>query len=434
MAEFNSLNESGFLQSPRIPASVSFQQKEAMFLLQDDRDPNWTGEGSRQEYKLIKRTKQHEYQPSTGSEKSGLDTGSSHSLSTSGRLPNSSLDAMNSNSPSGLPHPGKLTGVVTESLDGQAARNSQMEVVVTPFTAENPRISVPHRSTPMERFLIYDGSASGIHDIDTVAIREEKRRLRSLRTSSLRLRSQLRTKRIELREKQLAKNAADESFIRYTRENKLTMGNESSPIEGPDPLNTYYTAMQHVRDEYGPLEDDYSRLEDILDQTEFEMAKIEARLYGPESPQEFENANIISPLEEYSDSLLLGLNSLLGLSTEVHENYQPIHRELLSRLGDLDLAKERYENMRQERESLSMEQESRARFGLELHENLKMLLAELPTQEELVKGEIAEIEVDVERLRAECLAAGIDLDLSDAGSGIMTDMEFDTNNALTTET
>jgi phosphate uptake regulator len=191
--------------------------------------------------------------------------------------------------------------------------------------------------------------------------------------------------------------------------------------------------MQHARDEYGPLEDDYSRLEDILDQMEFEMAKIEARLYGPESPQEFENANIISPFQEPSDSLLLGSNPLLGLSTDVHEQYQPIHRELLSRLGDLDLARERYENMRQERESLSTEQESRARFGLELHENLKMLLADLPTQEAAVKEEIAEIEVDVERLRAECLDAGIDIDLSDAGSGITADIELDANDAPTTE-
>ncbi|KAN0102591.1 hypothetical protein V8E51_010904 [Hyaloscypha variabilis] len=432
MAKFNSRNESGFSQPPRTPAFDPFQPKEAMLLLQGDWDTNWTGEASHREYNLANRPKQHEYQASTGSERSSLDI-SFYSLSNSGHLPNLSLDAINSNSPSGLPHARKISGKVIESLAGPAARNSQMEVGVTPFKPEKSRISVLNYSTPMERFLVHDESVSGIHDVDTVASREEKRQLRSLRMSSIRLRSQLRIKRIELREKQLAKNAADESFIRYTREKKLTMDNKSSPTEAPDPLNSHYAAMQHARDEYGPLEDDYSRLEDILDQMEFEMAKIEARLYGPESPQEFENANIISPFQEPSDSLLLGSNPLLGLSTDVHEQYQPIHRELLSRLGDLDLARERYENMRQERESLSTEQESRARFGLELHENLKMLLADLPTQEAAVKEEIAEIEVDVERLRAECLDAGIDIDLSDAGSGITADIELDANDAPTTE-
>jgi hypothetical protein len=62
-----------------------------------------------------------------------------------------------------------------------------------------------------------------------------------------------------------------------------------------------------------------------------------------------------------------------------------------------------------------------------------MLLADLPTQEAAVKEEIAEIEVDVERLRAECLDAGIDIDLSDAGSGITADIELDANDAPTTE-
>lgn len=280
------------------------------------------------------------------------------------------------------------------------------------FRSEKPKALFPHRSGPMDRFLSQEDHLAGFGD-DPERIKEEGQRLRSLRTNALRLRAQLKIKRLELREKQAAKSSADEAFIRYVRENQSALsGSNRQNLLPDDTPDAYYTAMQVARDDYGPLEDEYTRMEDILDQTEFEMAKIEIRLYGPElPPNEDESANI-SSLSQSSNFLSPGpaSSSFLGLSTDTPGRYEPIHAHYLSRLGDLDLARERHQNMTQEHESLLMEQESRSRVGMELDDNLKVFLASLPAREAALQGEIVEIELDVERLRAQCLEAGIDLE------------------------
>jgi hypothetical protein len=53
---------------------------------------------------------------------------------------------------------------------------------------------------------------------------------------------------------------------------------------------------------------------------------------------------------------------------------------------------------------------------MELHPNLKTFLEDLPAKEVALQEEIAEIEQDVERLRSQCLQAGINLDEFSDGS------------------
>jgi hypothetical protein len=278
------------------------------------------------------------------------------------------------------------------------------------FRSEKPRALVSHQSGPMDRFLLQEDLLAGFTD-DPERMKEG-RRLRSLRTNALRLRAQLKIKRKELREKQVAKTTADEAFIKYVREDGLGRPGSNGQNLTDDTPNAYYTAMQTARDEYGPLEDEYTRIEDILDETEFEMAKIETRLYGPELLPKEDEATNVSPLPQISDFLTPGpaSNSFLGLSTGAPDQYEPIHAEYLSRLGDLDLTQERLQNMTQEHESLLLEQESRSRVGMELHDNLKAFLANLPAKEAALRGEIVEIELDVDRLRSQCLEAGINLE------------------------
>jgi hypothetical protein len=269
----------------------------------------------------------------------------------------------------------------------------------------------------MDKFLLQEDHLAGLGD-DLGKIKDEGKRLRSLRTNALRLRVQLKIKRKELQEKRAAKISADESFIRYVRENRSIIPALKSQTSAGDVPDAYYAAMQIARDEYGPLEDEYTRIEDILDETEFEMAKIEIRLYGPEQPPQGDKSANLSSLPQGGDLLspYPASSSFLALSTGPPDGYEPIHAEYLSRLGDLDLARERFENMTQEHESLLMEEASRTRVGMELHADLKVFLANLPAREVALQEEITEIELDVERLRSQCLEAGIDLDAPSEGS------------------
>jgi hypothetical protein len=226
---------------------------------------------------------------------------------------------------------------------------------------------------------------------------EEWRQLRALRANTLRLRFQVREMRTKLHTKELAMSTADEAFIKYVREQRsasiLQPETRTSRIEDPS-LDSHYAAMQDARDEYGPLNDDYNKLEDLLDQHEFEMAKIEGRLYN-------------SQIHETSTSepTLLGV----GLSSQPPKELHPLQISYLSTLGDLDLAKERHQNMTQERDRLLYMQESRSRVDMDVPENDRDFLDQFPTKEAEILEEISKIEEAVEQQRKDCLQAGIDL-------------------------
>jgi hypothetical protein len=298
------------------------------------------------------------------------------------------------------------------------------------FQEEKSRTLSSNQLGPMERFLSQDDHLGGIEN-NPERMKEEGQRLRLLRTNAVRLRAQLKIKRKELKEKEAAKSSADEAFIRHVRENRSVQQLSNVQRLPDETTDSYYVAMQTARDVYGPLEDEYTWMEDILDKTEFEMARIEIRLYGPETApppgHELESLSFLPQVEDLLASASAS-SSFLGLSTEHPDQYEPIHAEYLSRLGDLDLARERYQNMTQEHESLLVEQESRSRVGMELHPNLKTFLENLPAREAALQGEINEIELDVERLKSQCLQAGINLDELSDGSEPEMNFEHELSN------
>lgn len=267
---------------------------------------------------------------------------------------------------------------------------------------QDSRQPLPLLLGPMERFLTQEDD---LVEFNPAQMMEDRARLRTLRVDVLRLRAELRTKRKEVSEKELLRNAADQDFMKFIRKHMISSSSPSSTSHTlPVPeLQEHFIAMQAARDEYGPSEDDYKKLEDFLDQKEFELDKLEGRLYrAPTSPGD-DPAIDREAAPEHQHS-----TSLLGLSSEP-KAYEPLHVEFLSRLGDLDLALERYQNVQQERQSLLSEQETRARFNIPFDEDKRTFLEKLPTQEAALKAEIVELQVDIEKLKAQCLEAGIDL-------------------------
>jgi hypothetical protein len=438
MAEIDSSKENGSLQTRRTSASHSLQQKEKMFFLQELWDWNWFGGLSDENSKPPEPHNNSEIIEEPGD----TNTRATPVLTSSDTGPpqNFEVKTMNSDSSLGMPHItsnspfpsgpslGTKSGLPPARIELQRPLSPSSQIRT--FQAENPRNLLSNYSGPMDRFLLQEDHSAGLGE-DNERTKEEGRRLRSLRTNALRLRAQLKIKRKELREKQAAKTSADEAFIRHVRENRSLIRDSNGQTLAGEVPDAYYVAMQMARDEYGPLEDEYTLIEDILDETEFEMVKIEIRLYGPGlPPQEADESATISSLPHVGHLLTTpgpASSSFLGLSTGYPDQYEPIHAEYLSRLGDLDLAKERYQNMTQEHESLLLEQESRARVGMELNANLKTFLAILPAREAALQGEMMEIEVDVERLRSQCLEAGIDLDEPSDGSESEFHMEIEVN-------
>jgi hypothetical protein len=108
--------------------------------------------------------------------------------------------------------------------------------------------------------------------------------------------------------------------------------------------------------------------------------------------------------------------SLLGILSDAPREYHEFHINYLSKLGDLDLARERYQNMTQERDNLLLLQESRQTLGIELQNNEKEFLANFPSREAALLREIGEIEEDIEQWKEKCLAEGIEIDEESNGS------------------
>lgn len=445
MAGIDSSKESGFPHAKRTSASQPGQQQEDMIFLEQKWKQHLLEVSSHGGYGSARRPyRQNKSRPSQ--ELAANDTiitsapiSSSHSLipgskvaamslQSSFRPTNTDSNRVQSDSPLSAEStlPSRTPPPTIAEPERPPSPRSQIRI----FQAEKPRSLFSNQTRPMERFLSHDDHLAGFEN-DPERVKVEGQRLRLLRTNALRLRAQLRIKRKELKEKDAAKSSADEAFIRHVRENR-SVQQLSNPQALPDgTADSYYVAMQIARDLYGPLEDEYTRIEDILDETEFEMAKIEIRLYGLEivPPPGRESASI-SSLPQVAELLAPGSESglFLGLSTGHPEQYEPIHAEYLSRLGDLDLARERYQNMRQEHESLLVEQESRFRVGMELHPNLKTFLENLPAKEAALQGEITEIELDVEKLRYQCLQAGINLDELSDGSEPEINFEHELSN------
>jgi len=281
---------------------------------------------------------------------------------------------------------------------------------------------------PVDRFLAQEDEMPDYND--SYQLEEDWKRLRLLRADVLRLRSQLRAKRRELHEKETAKSLADDLFMKFVRENrpaktpKVALHHPTSSSLSELDADTYYSKLQATRDEYGPLQYEYSILEDKLDAEEFELATIEGRLYNTkihdfqDSAPDLLSSDALPPPPQPPESLL-------GLSSDATRDYHPLHTNYLSRLGDLDLVREQYQNLLEDRQQLLDLQESRTHLGIELQEDDKVFLADFHIQEKELAGQMKEIEEDVERRKAQCLAEGILIDTSHSSNSFQNDDDQD---------
>jgi hypothetical protein len=228
--------------------------------------------------------------------------------------------------------------------------------------------------------------------------------IRKLRIEILSLRSQIHLLRGTLREKQNTKSRVDDQLFQRVRMKELGVISPNSP-EGKESKTILDLIDDHQKavDDYGPLEDDCNRLEDLLYGQEFELHRLEGNFYKRWMV-------IPDPDLGQSEVPAFQLRSSQNdefLDDEEDLRYHPLVKSFLSKIGNLDLLQERLEDIIDERESLEDQRETRNRVGLSLGEEEQTWLdGSQRLQDELVE-EIRLLQMEVDKLKQECLTKNL---------------------------
>jgi hypothetical protein len=215
------------------------------------------------------------------------------------------------------------------------------------------------------------------------------------------LRSKVQEQRVILRSKQYAKAAADDQYMRLARLKELGAGESNVYVnkEGVT-LQELFQNCEKLRAEYGPLEDDCNALEDQLGSQEYELTRLEenfVRIYNSNVPHENRPSspeNIREGLSETS-------------SSEVYQIYHPLVAEYFSKLGDVDIFRERLEKHQEEREALEAGRETRERVNHSLAPEDQAWLEQADELQNEILKDLVEAQADAEELKRKCLVAGL---------------------------
>jgi hypothetical protein len=224
-------------------------------------------------------------------------------------------------------------------------------------------------------------------------------RIKILRADVWSMRSNLSEKRSVLRDMGFEKSIADDRFMKFIRTNSLATLSREDKSKEQDALTKLFEECERLRNEYGPLEDDCNLLENVLNNREYEMQKLEAALderwtEAPHSQQEATSPHSSAPPSEYSGS-------------QLSQHFHPRVEQYLSKLGDVEIYRERLEWHAEEKLTLEEEKSRRERVGMKLAEADLNWLANYADVEAALESQLEDAEEEAERLRRECYDLGL---------------------------
>jgi hypothetical protein len=236
---------------------------------------------------------------------------------------------------------------------------------------------------------------------DEIQLYNLLQRIRRLRETIWGLRSKVQEQRVILRSKQYAKAAADDQYMQLARLKESRADQESILVSSEGrTLQELFQDCEKARAEYGPLEDDCNALEDQLGSQEYELTRLEenfVRIYNLAVPQESQPSSPENAREGQSERS----------STDVYQNYHPFVAEYLSKLGDVDIFRERLERHQEEKAALEADKETRQRVNRSLTAEDEAWLGHTEELENDILKDLLQAEADAEELKKKCLSAGL---------------------------
>jgi hypothetical protein len=215
------------------------------------------------------------------------------------------------------------------------------------------------------------------------------------------LRSRIHEMRRILRERQIAKSEADDKYFKYVRMRGLGLafGNQGTSNEQKT-MEALFHDCEVARDEYGPFEDDCNLLENELGNQEFELQKLEGKFY--DRPIELLVSRSDVPDTTHNSPTASNYSGF-----ELNQQFHPLVSEYLSKIGDVEIIRERLDWHVEEKYALEEEKETRMRVNVELAELDQQWLDNYSNTENDLLNQLEVAEEEVEKLRLECFSRGL---------------------------
>jgi hypothetical protein len=218
---------------------------------------------------------------------------------------------------------------------------------------------------------------------------------------------QMERKRKELRQLRRRRDEADNAFMNSVRPLLVNVINQREVLHAPISfLERRWTDMQRLRDEYHLLESNYEELEDVLDDEDHALNTLETRFFSllaagqdraPKRRPSVDDNNQQPTIPSDVPFILRGI-SPDGPSEALH----PLYVDFTSAVGDLDNAKEEYQDLCWLKDQYDEEMKLKQRTGQKIPDRMQEFLEEYPSEEKRMKESMDALRNKAERLRRLC--------------------------------
>ena len=235
----------------------------------------------------------------------------------------------------------------------------------------------------------------------TLTLDKDWKKIRKLQSQISALRSEVQFRRRVLRVKQEAKSIAEDRLMTYLY---MKSANDST-IKLEESISAILEDCQRARDEYGPLEDDCTILEDRLSRDEFELTRLWENFYQQIISTDLPEATYTLDLPSTKSDSDSSTTSVYGDDFKV--DYHPLVVEFLSKMGDVDILQERLDERREEKDQLEGEKESRELVGLGLAAEDQEWLDNFSALEAELLEDISIAVAEAAKLKQQCYDYGL---------------------------
>jgi hypothetical protein len=220
------------------------------------------------------------------------------------------------------------------------------------------------------------------------------------RIGILSLRSRNHEMRVILRKKQDVYSEAADKFLQRVQMRELGIEPPRDPQESEHKtILDLLQECQDARDDYGPFEDECTRLENQLYREEFELHKIEEEFY-----RRWKIVPVLTDEALGSPEVLQQISSPTTDRDDQDDKFKfhPLVAEYLSKKGDLEMLREQLNDLEDERESLEDQSETQKRYGLSLVAEEQRWLDKSESEHQELLAQISQSEKYLEALQDEC--------------------------------